>query len=37
MLATNDRQYMEVIRMETNTNEDGQIDWATFFQGNNVY
>ena len=37
MLATNDKQYMEVIRMSAVTGEDGNVDWQTFFQGNNAY
>ena len=31
MLATNDKQYMEVIRMSAVTSEDGEVDWETFF------
>ena len=38
MLATNDNQYMEVMRMNSSTEEeDGEIDWASFFEGRNVY
>jgi len=28
---------MEVIRMSNVTDDDGEVDWSTFFQGNNVY
>jgi len=37
MLATNNKQYMEVIRMSGVTSDDGEVDWATFFQGSNAY
>lgn len=37
MLATNEKQYIEVIRMSNVTDEDGQVDWDAFFQGNNAY
>ena len=37
MLATNEKQYMEVIRMGNVTDEDGEVDWTSFFQGNNEY
>ena len=28
---------MEVIRMSNVTDEDGQVDWESFFQGSNAY
>ena len=31
MLATNEKQYMEVIRMNNVTDEDGEVDWNAFF------
>lgn len=31
MLATNDKQYMDVIRMSSVTDEDGEVDWSAFF------
>ena len=37
MLATNEKQYMEVIRMSNVTDDDGQVDWDSFFQGSNAY
>jgi len=37
MLATNEKQYMEVIRMSSVTDEDGQVDWSSFFRGSNAY
>ena len=37
MLATNDKQYMEVIRMSNVTSEDGEVDWDTFFKGSSAY
>ena len=37
MLATNEKQYMDVIRMSNVTNEDGEVDWESFFKGNNAY
>ena len=37
MLATNDKQYMDVIRMSSVTDEDGEVDWSAFFQGSSAY
>lgn len=37
MLATNEKQYMEVIRMDSVTDEEGQVDWTTFFKGSSEY
>lgn len=37
MLATNEKQYMEVIRMDSVTDEEGQVDWNTFFKGSSEY
>ena len=38
MLATNEKQYLEVMSMENVTDgETGQVDWTTFFKGNNQY
>jgi len=31
MLATNEKQYMEVIRMNNVTDEGGDVDWKAFF------
>ena len=36
-LATNEKQYMEVIEMESVTGEDGEVDWNKFFQGSSAY
>ena len=37
MLATNEKQYMEVIRMGNVTDENGEVDWTSFFQGSSEY
>ena len=37
MLATNEKRYMEIIRMTHVTSEDGEVDWETFFQGSNAH
>lgn len=37
MLATNNKQYMEVIRMSNVTDDDGEVDWNSFFKGNSAY
>ena len=37
MLATNDKLYQDIIGMGQVTDEDGQVDWATFFQGSSIY
>ena len=36
-LVTNEKQYMEVIRMGNVTDEDGEVDWTSFFQGISEY
>lgn len=37
MLATNDKQYMEVIRMSSVTEDDGEVDWSLLSEGTNAY
>lgn len=37
MLATNEKQYLEVVQMSSVTAEDGEVDWKAFFEGSNSY
>lgn len=37
MLATNDKQYMEVIRMSSVTDEDGQVNWSALSESSNAF
>ena len=37
MLATNEKQYLDIIEMGQVTDEDGEVDWASFFEGSSIY
>ena len=37
MLATNEKQYLNIIEMGQVTDEDGEVDWASFFEGSSIY
>ena len=37
MLSTNEKQYLDIIEMGQVTDEDGEVDWASFFEGSSIY